>query len=183
MRTLFSCHLSSQSPRRRRTSAWRRSIAVTKTGRRAGAGGGGAAGVSASETGSRSNERRATQRSPSRLRSSRVGLVISPMAATNAYVANLSIGHAPFRFPAILCAGRTDCHKERAAPSSREGYGKMEKTACLWGRKISDEARSNRLRTDVAAWRRDGERRLSAGAALILLLTQFFGDQKIIEKE
>lgn len=120
MRTLFSCPSSSQSPRRRRTSAWRRSIAVTKTGRRAGAGGGGAAGVSASETGSRSNERRATQRSPSRLRSSRVGLVISPMAATNAYVANLSIGHAPFRFPAILCVGRTDCHKERAAPSSRK---------------------------------------------------------------
>lgn len=120
MRTLFSCPSSSQSPRRRRTSAWRWSIAVTKTGRRAGAGGGGAAGVSASETGSRSNERRATQRSPSRLRSSRVGLVISPMAATNAYVANLSIGHAPFRFPAILCAGRTDCHKERAAPSSRK---------------------------------------------------------------
>lgn len=59
----------------------------------------------------------------------------------------------------------------------------MEKTACLWGRKISDEARSNRLRTDVATWRGDGERRLSAGAALILLPTQFFGDQKIIEKE
>ena len=58
----------------------------------------------------------------------------------------------------------------------------MEKTACLWGRKISDEARSNRLRTD-AAWRGDGERRLSAGAALILLPKQFFGDQKIIEKE
>ena len=53
----------------------------------------------------------------------------------------------------------------------------MEKTACLWGRKISDEARSNRLRTDAAAWRGDGERRL------ILLPTQFFGDQKIIEKE
>lgn len=52
----------------------------------------------------------------------------------------------------------------------------MEKTVCLWGRKISDEARSNRLRTDVAAWRGDGERRLSAGAALILLPTQFFGD-------
>lgn len=59
----------------------------------------------------------------------------------------------------------------------------MEKTACLWGRKISDEARSNRLRTDAAAWRRDGERRLSAGAVLILLPTQSFGDQKIIEKE
>lgn len=59
----------------------------------------------------------------------------------------------------------------------------MEKTACLWGRKISDEARSNRLRTDAAAWRGDGERRLSVGAALILLPTQFFGDQKIIEKE
>ena len=59
----------------------------------------------------------------------------------------------------------------------------MEKTACLWGRKISDEARSNRLRTDVAAWRGDGERRLSAGAALILLPKQVFGDQKIIEKE
>lgn len=59
----------------------------------------------------------------------------------------------------------------------------MEKTACRLGRKISDEARSNRLRTDVAAWRGDGERRLSARAALILLPTQFFGDQKIIEKE
>lgn len=59
----------------------------------------------------------------------------------------------------------------------------MEKTACRLGRKISDEARSNRLRTDAAAWRGDGERRLSAGAALILLSTQFFGDQKIIEKE